>query len=310
MQIAQVISLHLRQLAVLGRSRLTIRGAKYGLRDFARFLAAENITAVQEITAERLQEYQQELAFRLTRKQAPLGLRTQVQLLCVVKNFTSYLHREQYLAADPGEKLQLPKMPQCLPRVILSLAEMQQLLRSQDMQSNNGYRNRIILEVLYDTGIRRAELAAIMLQNLDLEAGYLHIRSGKGGKDRVVPLSGRVCTLIRNYLHLVRPAYLHGKDEGYFFLNRWGKPMGVNGVWNVVKRCVALAGIKKKISPHTFRHTCATHMLKHGAPVRHVQELLGHESLESTQIYTHVTINDLKEIHAKYHPSENLPVRS
>lgn len=308
MQIAQSVTLYLRHLAVLGRSPLTIRGAKYGLRDFGRFLTEENITAVHEITGEVLMEYQQELAFRLTKKHTPLALRTQTQLLGVVKNFSSFLAQEQYLAADPGEKIQLPKKPHRLPKVILSPKEMLQLLNSQDMQSNNGFRNRIILEVLYDTGIRRAELIAIKLRDLDLEAGYLHIRCGKGAKDRVVPLSPRVCNLIKSYLYSVRPAYLQGKDDGSFLLNRWGKPMGVNGVWAVVKRCVLLAGLKKNISPHTFRHTCATHMLKHGAPVRHVQELLGHESLESTQLYTHVTINDLKEVHARYHPSETMAV--
>jgi integrase/recombinase XerD len=174
-----------------------------------------------------------------------------------------------------------------------------------NIRTNQGYRNRIILELLYDCGIRRAEVARIKLADLDLETGYIKIH-GKGSKERVVPVSGRVCNLVGSYIEMIRHTFLQGKDEGYLILNRWGGKMNENGIWAVVKRCADLSGIKKNITTHTFRHTCATHMLKHGAPIRHVQELLGHESLESTQIYTRVTINDLKEIHARCHPSETM----
>ena len=192
--------------------------------------------------------------------------------------------------------------------MILSIPEMRQLLNGPDIRTNTGFRNRIVLEILYDTGIRRAEMAAITTADLDLDGGYIHIRSGKGDKDRVVPLcQPGLQPGIRSYLLSVRPAFVQGKDTGYLILNRWGDRMNANGIWAVVKRCAEQAGIRKNISTHTFRHTCATHMMKNGAPVRHVQELLGHESLESTQIYTHVTINDLKEIHARCHPGESMP---
>jgi integrase/recombinase XerD len=115
-----------------------------------------------------------------------------------------------------------------------------------------------------------------------------------------------VCDLIQNYLLMVRPKFVSGDDPGYLILNRWGQKMDPNSIGAVVKRCVVLAKINKNITPHTLRHTCATHMLKNGAPVRHLQQMLGHASLESTQIYTHVTINDLKNIHAKFHPSEQI----
>ena len=174
-----------------------------------------------------------------------------------------------------------------------------------NIRTNKGYRNRIVLEILYDTAIRRSELSGIKINHLDLNAGFIHIR-GKGDKDRVVPLSKRVCRLVENYNMMVRPEFLQGKDTGHLILNRWGRKMDPNSIWAVVKRCAYLAGIRKTVSTHTFRHTCATHMLKNGAPVRHLQEMLGHESLESTQLYTRVTINDLKKIHAKYHPSESL----
>ncbi|MCP4717126.1 MAG: tyrosine-type recombinase/integrase, partial [Deltaproteobacteria bacterium] len=145
----------------------------------------------------------------------------------------------------------------------------------------------------------------IKLCDLDLDSGFAKV-TGKGGKDRVVPLCERVCGLIKNYVAGVRPCFLQGKDRGWLVLNRWGERMHANAVWAVVKQCARLAGIKKNISTHTLRHSCATHMLASGAPIRHIQEMLGHESLESTQVYTHVTINDLKEIHKKYHPSETM----
>ncbi len=306
MKIIDLVVLYLQHLAILGRARLTIRAAKYGLRDFTRFLEEMDVFYLSELSSEVVSEYQQELAFRLTSKGTLLAIRSQSQLLAVAKNFTKYLKDEEYLLSDPGEKIQLPRKPKRLPKVILSSTEMRQLMKGPDLRSNNGFRNRIVLEVLYDTGIRRAEMAGIKTRDLDLDGGYIHIRSGKGDKDRVVPLSTRVSDLVRSYLLSVRPSFIQGKDHGFLILNRWGERMNAHGIWAIVKRCSVQAGIKKNISTHTFRHTCATHMMKHGAPVRHVQELLGHESLESTQIYTKVTINDLKEVHARCHPGERL----
>lgn len=303
--IREMIPIYLKHLKTLGRSYYTIRGAKYGLRNLVGFLENEKVPHLEDLTGDVLYEYQQELAFRLTARGKPLGLRTQTQSLGVVKAFTRFLKEQDYLVSDPGKAIKLPKKPRRLPKVILNDKEIQKLMDAPDTRTNKGYRNRIVLEILYDTAIRRSELSGIRIHNLDLKSGYIHVH-GKGDKDRVVPLSKRVCRLIENYIMMVRPELLQGKDSGHLILNRWGEKMDPNGIWAVVKRCTYLAGIRKSVSTHTFRHTCATHMLKNGAPVRHLQEMLGHESLESTQIYTRVTINDLKEIHARYHPSETL----
>jgi integrase/recombinase XerD len=303
MTIRELIPIYLKHLKTLGRSYYTIRGAKYGLKDLAQFLEEEKAPCLEELNSDVLYEYQQDLAFRLTAKGKLLSLRTQSQALGVLKAFTRFLKEHDYLINDPGEVIHLPKKPKRLPKVILSGNEIQKLMDAPNIRTNRGYRNRIILEILYDTAIRRSELADIRINNLDLNAGFAHVR-GKGDKDRVVPLSKRVCGLVENYIMMVRPEFLQGKDSGHLILNRWGQKMDPNSIWAVVKRCAYLAGIRKTVSTHTFRHTCATHMLKNGAPIRHLQEMLGHESLESTQIYTHVTINDLKEIHGKYHPSE------
>ncbi len=303
MKIRKAVTDYLNHLKALGRSMHTIKGTKYDLRRFVRFLENEQVLHIEDLTAEVIADYQQELYFCLTAKGKPLSVRTQAQRLGVIKGFSRYLKQQDYLLHDPAKAIQLPKKPKRLPKVILSEKEIKKLLAAPDMRTNRGYRNRVILELLYDTAIRRAEVASIRLADLDLAAGYLLIH-GKGDKDRVVPVSQRVCERVQNYLLMVRPKFVSSDDPGYLILNRWGQKMGPNSIWAVVKRCVALSKINKNITTHTFRHTCATHMLKNGAPVRHLQEMLGHESLESTQIYTHVTINDLKQIHAKFHPSE------
>jgi integrase/recombinase XerD len=303
MIITELIPVYLNHLKTLGRSYYTIRGAKYGLSDLAGFLAQEQAVTLEALSSDILYEYQQELCCRQTVAGKPLSLRTQAQMLGTAKGFTRFLKEQDYLVHDPGAALQLPKKPRRLPKVILNAADIAKLMAAPDTRTNRGYRDRIVLEILYDTAIRRSELAGLRLSDLDLAAGYALVH-GKGDKDRVVPMSRRVCGLTENYIMMVRPAWISGQDTGHLILNRWGKNMDPNGVWAVVKRCARMAGIKQNVSTHTFRHTCATHMLRNGAPVRHLQEMLGHESLESTQLYTRVTINDLKEVHSKYHPSE------
>ncbi len=305
MNIKDLIPVYLKHLHTIGRARRTVTGARYDLRPLMRFLETENIVCVEDLTADVMAEYQQELAFRLTAKGALLTLRSQTQLLGVAKGFTRFLKQKDYLLHDPGEAIQLPRKPRTLPKAILSRSEVKRFINAPDMQTNRGYRDRVILEILYDTAVRRAELSEIKLPDLDLKTGFIRVH-GKGSKDRVVPLSTRVCQLVYNYIAGVRPVFVNHDDPGYLILNRWGNRMNGNGIWAVVKRCAHLAGIKKNITTHGLRHTCATHMLKNGAPVRHIQEMLGHESLESTQIYTRVTINDLKKIHSKYHPGENM----
>ncbi len=304
MKVKALIPAYIRHLKTLGRSPWTIRITRFNLNDFIRFLESEKSEHIEQLTHEVMCEYQQEQAFRLTAKGSLLSLRTQAKRLSTAKGFTRFLKEQDYLVSDPGERIRLPRRPKRLPRVILSPNEVKKLFKACDMRTNNGYRNRIAIEILYDTAIRRLELANLKVADLDLAHGYALIKSGKGDKDRVVPVSKKVCKLTQTYLVGIRPHYVSGDDPGHLILNRWGGQMDPNGIWQIVKRCAKLAKIKKNVTTHTLRHTCATHMLKNGAPLRHLQEMLGHESLESTQIYTRVTINDLKQIHAKYHPSE------
>ena len=303
MMIKEVMQQYLKYLRTMGTPYYTVKGAKYGLKSLADFLESEKVYHIEDITRDVLEEYQEDIAFRLTAKGTLLTLSTQEKLIVIVRNFGRYLKEKDFLLYNPAEYLKPPRRSQKLPKAILSPDEMKKLVQTPDRHTRQGYRDRMILEILYDTGMRRSELANLKITDLDLKSGYVCIRSGKGDKDRVVPLSQRVCETVHNFIVFVRPDYIKAEDPGYLILNRSGNRMVPNGVYVVVRRIGESSKIKKHITTHTLRHTCATHMLKNGAPIRHIQEMLGHASLESTQVYTRVTINDLKEIHAKYHPS-------
>ena len=307
MDVKEKIAEYLKYLKSSGRAERTVQGRYYDLNQFVVFLEDENISDIQGLTKDLMAGYQEELAYRITDKGTPLSIRTQAHLMSVVKGFTRYLKDQEYLLHDPCDKIKIPKKPKRLPKTILSLKEIEYLMAQPDTRTNQGYRDKIILEILYDTAIRRNEISLIKLVDMDTDAGFIHIH-GKGSKDRIVPLSRRVSELARNYIQIVRPVFIKGKDDGYLILNRWGKRMDGNSIWYLIKKYSK--NLERNVSPHTLRHTCATHMLRNGAPVRHLQEMLGHESLESTQIYTRVTISDLKRIHSKYHPSESLNNKS
>lgn len=297
-----------RFLKARGQSHYTLKNVKHAMKKFTCFLADTGIERIEDINREVIEDYQQALCYNIGKSGHPLAIRTQAQLVCVVKGFTKFLKERHCFVVDPGKDVLLPKKPKRLPRIILTRKEVQTIILTPNIFTNSGYRDRVILELLYDTAIRRAELSAIRIEHMDLEGGYIHIH-GKGNKQRVVPGSKRVCELANNYIKMVRSQFIKGSDNGFLILNRFGNRMNPNGIWAVVKRHARQAGIEKNVSTHTFRHTCATHMMKNGAPVRHIQELLGHESLESTQIYTRVTINDLKEVHMKYHPGNRFKER-
>jgi len=300
-----LITEYVRHVESIGQSWYTVRNVKAALKRFARFLHTLDIRKIEDVNREVLESYQHELCFDTGINGRRLSVRSQAKLLGVVKGFTRFIKKRHYFVTDPGNAIRLPKKPRQLLRVILTNEEVRRIILSPDTTTNCGYRDRIVLELLYDTAIRRSELSSIQIEHMDLEGGYINIH-GKGGRQRVVPVSKRVCDLIINYIQMVRPQCIAVKDSGHLILNRFGNQMGPNGIWAIVKRHAKKAGIRKNVSTHTFRHTCATHMMKNGAPVRHIQELLGHESLESTQIYIRVTINDLKRVHKKFHPGNRL----
>lgn len=304
MKLDDAIRQYLNAMNATGRSPHTVKGAKSALKELNGFLQSLDVAHIEQLDPDTLMQYREELAWRLTAKGTPLTPRSQSELLGHLRAFCRWLVEHDFLVGDPSAKLPNPKKPHQLPKVILDRKDVRKLLDQPDLSTATGYRNRVILEVLYATAIRREETANIQLQDIDTDSGYLMIRQGKGRKDRVVPIGASVCKLIETYLTGIRPDWRNAENDHHLFLNRWGQRMQPMAIWCVVKKYARAAKLKKPVTTHTLRHSCATHMLHNGAPIRHLQEMLGHVSLETTQVYTRMTINELKKIHRRYHPSE------
>jgi integrase/recombinase XerD len=197
----------------------------------------------------------------------------------------------------------LPRTPARLPVHVLSVQDVENVLNQADVAKPWGVRDRAMLEVLYSTGLRRSELAALAVFDWDRNRGAITVRQGKGGKDRVVPIGDRAAAWLGRYVDEVRPTLSREPDDGAMFLTDYGEPFEKNRLGDLVRRYFDWAGVKAPGSCHLLRHACATHMLENGADIRFIQALLGHADLSSTQIYTQVSIVKLKEIHAATHPA-------
>lgn len=221
------------------------------------------------------------------------------RMLATIKIFFRYLVGEGQLKSDPSNLIQFPKGWNRLPQV-LSVEEIKKLLEAP-FPKGQGWRDRAILELLYASGLRVSELINLKLFQVDLPVGYLRIM-GKGSKERLVPIPPVTIERLKRYLNEVRPKLVGVKDSDLLFLTRRAKGFTRQGLWKVVKTYSRKAGLSKSITPHTFRHTFATHLLQGGADLRSVQEMLGHASISTTQIYTHLDRSYLKKIHKQYHP--------
>lgn len=238
-----------------------------------------------------------------------LSVETQAQRITSVKMFFRYMFKSKYLDYDPSTEITLPKVVKKLPKALLNSNETEKVLGCADLSTSKGKRDRAMMEVLYSTAIRRAELTNLKLEDLDKERGLLWIRGGKGAKDRVVPIGERAIAFLELYLEKVRPLLASlsgGQDEAIMFLNKDGLPFALEGVGNTIRQYIKKAELGLVGSCHIFRHTCATLMLEGGADIRYIQEMLGHNSLATTQIYTKVSGNKLKEVHTRTHPSAKL----
>jgi len=311
MPLREAIRRYLVWLRAIGTSPRTFPTVQSILKLFTTWVYDREITMIEQITPDLMQAYQEELTFRLNRDGRPVTIATQLRHLGVLKKLGRFLIEQDLLIADPMKRLRLPRKSKSLPRAIPDVEEAIRLVTTRT--EGNGAtvytvavatRDQTIIELLYNTGLRRGEVVNLNLSDLDLVGGYLWVREGKGRKDRVVPLGKMAIAALEIYLDAVRPVLLIDKEEGALFLNRFGGRLSGEGVYQVVKKAVARAKLSPKITPHSLRHAAATHMLKNGAPIRHLQEFLGHSSVETTQVYTRITIPELKAIHAKYHPRE------
>lgn len=227
--------------------------------------------------------------------------RTQARTISGIKSFYKYLLIEEVITSDPTALLESPKIGRKLPD-ILSMEEIDQLIDAVDIEKSEGQRNKAMLETLYSCGLRVSELVNLKITNLFFEQGFIKIE-GKAEKERLVPVSGRAVDEINKYLQGYRKTLRVSKDsENILFLNRRGKKLSRVMIFTIIKNLSEKVGLKKKISPHTFRHSFATHLINGGADLRAVQEMLGHESILTTEIYTHLDRDYLKSTIHQFHP--------
>jgi integrase/recombinase XerD len=273
------------------------------LTRFFRHLRAQHIHDLRTVREEHLDAYARELANAISSRGKPYSLSTRCWHLQEVKRFFAFLVERGVLLQDPALDLELPHWKQ-LPRALLHQEHARQLVAHPDPSTNRGKRSRAILELLYGTGIRVGECERLDVRDLDLGQGVLLIRDGKGRKDRVVPVVGCAAEALDLYLREARPELVKDPSETALFLTRRGTRVLVKSIQYLVRMNARAAEIPVPVTPHALRHGCATHLLQGGADVRHVQQLLGHKSLDTTAIYTHVAPEDLAQAVAKAHPRE------
>ena len=286
-----------------GLTEQTAAIRKRALDVFIRWADERGLSWPQDITRPILQRYQRHLFHCRKANGAPLAFSTQATLLHPLRAFFKWLTIENHILYNPAADLEVPTPPRQLPKVLLSVADVEHVLNQPDVTTPMGLRHRAMLETLYSTGIRRSELAQLTLFDVDTTRGTLMVRQGKGRKDRLLPLGARACRWIDRYRDEVRPLLIREPDPGTLFVTDYGEPFARNRLSDMVKRYLRLAGIAHGAC-HAFRHAMATHMLDNGADIRFIQVMLGHSELSTTEIYTQVSITKLKEIHTRTHPAK------
>lgn len=229
-----------------------------------------------------------------------LGARSRARHLVALRGFYRFLVQEKLLALDPAKLLDIPKTTLKLPDV-LSVEEVRCLLNAPDARTPQGIRDAAMLEVLYAAGLRVSELTSLKLQDTHLDAGFVRVL-GKGSKERIVPIGQYAREKVLFFLEHARNRLLKNRTSPYLFVARAGRPMTRQGFWKLLRAYASKAGLLKKVTPHSLRHSFASHLLEGGADLRAVQMMLGHADISTTQIYTHVTKDRLRELHRKFHP--------
>jgi integrase/recombinase XerD len=291
-------------LQIRNYSARTVSDYGYNLGLLFQFLEQRQIRDIAGLTAATLADFQRWIYYQPTKQGTPRGVVNQNGILAAVKSLCRFLKVEGYLAVNPAEGIEYARQPHTLPRNVLTPQEAKRIIETVDTTTVLGYRDRTILEVLYATGIRNEELRNLTVADVNLDEGLLRVNHGKGGKDRVTPLGQIASRFMETYLKGIRPQLLGDRQTDRLFLSFRGNPLDGHSVGDLVKQHARRAGVKKHVTPHVWRHTCATHMVKNNANLRHVQDLLGHGSLATTERYLSLTITDLKAAHARFHPRE------
>jgi integrase/recombinase XerD len=277
-----------------GLSPRTLEAYQRDLARFAEYAEAKSVAAPLDITARVLREYVYHLK---DLGLSPASIRRNVS---AVRTYFRFLTGDGIVVRDPSERLETPKRWRTLPDV-LSVEEVQRLLAAPTLDDALVFRDRALLELAYGAGLRVSEWISLGVRDLLLEEGLVRV-FGKGGKERLVPIGRSAIGAVAVYLRELRPRLEKGEGKGILFLNARGRPLSRMGAWKILRGHVERAAITKHVSPHTLRHSFATHLLEGGADLRAVQEMLGHVDIATTQIYTHVDREYLRQVHRSYHP--------
>ncbi len=276
-----------------GLSINSVSSYRQDLSKYLSFLEARGIANPNRIGRKDINDFLYSLRGRLS-------VTSIARALSSIKSFHKFLMREKITSQDPSNLIDYPKLGKKIPDV-LSCEEVTRLLKAPNYHRVGGIRDKAILELMYATGLRVSEVANLKMADINLEIGFLKCK-GKASKERIVPLGRMAVKFLKRYIEEARPKLLGRNVSSNIFLAQGGRSLSRQSVWKMIKRMVKKAGIRKKVSPHTLRHSFATHLLERGASLRSVQELLGHTSITTTQIYTHINKAHLKEIHSLYHP--------
>ena len=303
--LAQFLDKYLQHLAVKGFSESTLRVRRVHLEMFLKWCRRSRISGPTQITRTSLESYQRYL-FQCKKKDGqPLAVASQHSRLAPLKVWFRWLTQRKYIQRDPAAELELPRLGYKLPNV-MNKDEAERVLTQPKIEVPLGIRDRAMLEILYSSGLRRMELLRLKLYDVDQKHGLITVREGKGKRDRVVPIGERALAWLHMYLNTLRPEIVRHPDNGVVFLTSNGAPFTPNHLSWLARQYVKSAGIGKGGACHIFRHTMATLMLEGGADIRYIQAMLGHARLDTTQIYTHVSIRTLKQVHTTTHPAARL----
>jgi integrase/recombinase XerD len=277
-----------------GLSKKTLAAYSRDIIRYRNFLAENKTTAFSEEDTSLI------LKHLILLRKSGLTARSRARHLAAIRGLYRFLHQEKILGHNPAKLIDLPKTSLKLPHVLFR-DEIELLLEAPDLRKPNGLRDAAMLELLYAAGLRVSELINLKLQDINLEAGFVRI-FGKGSKERIVPIGMHAREKINHYIDTARALSLKQTSSPYLFIARAGKPMTRQGFWKLLRRHAIRAGLTQKITPHSIRHSFASHLLEGGADLRAVQVMLGHVDISTTQIYTHVTREHLKKLHKKFHP--------
>ena len=297
---------HLNALAIQNYSEFTVKNRQVHIGFFITWAREHGLREPIEVTRPVLERYQRYLFYYRKKNGEPLSFRSQHARLVPLRVWFRWLTRQNHILHNPASELELPRLGRTLPKNILSIEEIERVMMQPDLEEPIGLRDRAILETLYSTGLRRLEMIQLKLYDLSLDRGLVLVRQGKGKKDRYVPIGERGTLWLEKYIREGRPEIVVEPDDRTVFLTAQGEPFSRDHLTWTVREHIVAAAIGKAGACHLLRHCMATHMHENGADIRFIQQILGHEDIKTTQIYTHVALRALQQVYAATHPGAML----